>query len=67
MDSFKNESPTFLISSRKWIEGSESNEWNMWEKLREQTSTYKISHGDVKYSIGNTVNNIWKALYGDRG
>ena len=31
-----------------------------------QTSSYKISHGNVMYIIGNTVNNIVRTLYGDR-
>ena len=30
-----------------------------------QTSSYKISHWDVMYSIGNIVNNIVITLYGD--
>ena len=27
--------------------------------------SYKISHGDVKYSIGNRVDNIVITMYGD--
>ena len=34
--------------------------------LELQTSSYKISHGDITYSIGNTANNIVITLYSDR-
>ena len=33
------------------------------KRLRAQTSSYKISHGDVMYSIGDTVNIIAVTLY----
>ena len=31
-----------------------------------QTSSYRISHGEVMYCIGNIVNSIVTVLYGDR-
>ena len=31
-----------------------------------QTSSYKVSQGDVMYSIGNIVNNIVITSYGNR-
>lgn len=38
----------------------------MGEKVKRLRSTNKNCHGDVKYSIGNTVNNIVISMYGVR-
>ena len=46
--------------------GGGGNDWNRWGKFNVQASNYKISHGKIMYSIGNTVNNIVVTLYGDR-
>ena len=40
-------------------------EGNRCGRLRGKSSSYKISHGDVVYSVGNIVN-IVVTLYGDR-
>lgn len=38
----------------------------MGEKVKRLRSTNKNSHGDVKYSVGNIVNNIVISMYGVR-
>lgn len=45
----------------KWEESG-----GMGEKGEVQTASYKVSHRDVKYSLGNIVNNITIIIYGDR-
>ena len=33
-------------------------EWNEWRESRDTTSSYKISHGDIMYSMAALFNNI---------
>ena len=42
--------------------------WTKWVKMweRVQSSSYRVSHRNERYYIGNTVNVLVIALYGDR-
>lgn len=52
----------WLLERSGWGMGRRG-EWDSEVK----TSSYKISHRDKKYSIGNMVSNIVILLCGDRG